>query len=298
VYGLAAAAEGRESWWRGWRSLVYWAAPHYALWGFVAGLMAVAYRRAELVALAAFAVPLLALRETQSAIVRRAQASADDLRDATEAIQAQTISLERVQRLLREKSAGAIEGLCAIVEARDPYSAGHSQRVREWALLIGRELGMSVADLETLGQAALFHDIGKLAVPDSILTQPGSLTADEWILMRKHPEEGARIIERFGFREDAVAAVRHHHERVDGRGYPDGLRGDDIPLAARIIHVANAYDSMRSNRVYRSARTESEAREELQRWAGMQFCPICVGAFERALEEGPQWRHAATEPVS
>jgi putative nucleotidyltransferase with HDIG domain len=169
------------------------------------------------------------------------------------------------------------------VDARDAYTAGHSRRVQELALAMGRELGLSKAELDLLGHAALFHDIGKLAIPDAILLKPATLTHEEWDLMQQHAEEGARIIDRLGFLRDAVPAIRHHHERFDGTGYPDGLRGEEIPLGARIIHVADALDSMLTTRIYRASRPAKEAMEELKRSAGTQFCPRCVSAIERIL---------------
>ena len=140
----------------------------------------------------------------------------------------QNVSLEQANRLLRERSTAAMESLSATVDARDSYTAGHSRRVQQLALAIGRELGLSQAELDLLGHAALFHDIGKLAIPDAILLKPASLTDEEWALMQRHAEEGARIIDRLGFLEDAVPAIRHHHERFDGTGYPDRIdrRGD------------------------------------------------------------------------
>ncbi len=148
---------------------------------------------------------------------------------------------------------------------------GHSRRVQQLALAIGREIGLSQAELDLLGHAALFHDIGKLAIPDAVLLKPASLTGEEWALMQRHADEGARIIDRLGFLNDAplVPAIRHHHERFDGTGYPD--------------HVADALDSMLTTRIYRAARPAAEALTELRRAAGTQFCPRCVTALERIL---------------
>src|SRR5262249_2418306 len=143
--------------------------------------------------------------------------------------------------------------------------------------------GLSQPELDLLGHAALFHDIGKLAIPDAILLKPASLDPDEWGLMKRHSDEGARIIDRLGFLADAVPAIRHHHERFDGTGYPDHLPGDEIPLGARIIHVADALDSMLTTRTYRPALTSEEALAQLRDLTGTQFCPRCVGALERIL---------------
>ena len=155
--------------------------------------------------------------------------------------------------------------------------------MQQLALAVGRELELSQAELDLLGHAALFHDIGKVAIPDEILLKPATLTTGEWSLMRSHAAEGARIIDRLGFLDDAVPAIRHHHERYDGAGYPDRLNGEEIPLGARIIHVADALDSMLTNRVYRTARPAEDALDELRRAAGSQFCPRCVAALERVL---------------
>jgi putative nucleotidyltransferase with HDIG domain len=286
LLSLALAVDGRESWWRAWRGRFGWLLSHYAIYGFVAGVAAVAYRHAGLYALAAFAVALLAIRRTQQAVVKQARKNAQNLRHATEMIQTQNLSLARTNRLLRDQSTSAMESLSGIVDLRDAYTAGHSRRVRDLALAVGRQLGLSDAELAVLGRAALFHDIGKLAVPDSILLKRGPLTEEEWVIVRRHPEEGARVIEGIAVLADAVPAVRHHHERIDGTGYPSGLAGDDIPLAARIVQVADAFDAMLTNRTYRESRTSIEALIELRHHAGTQFCARCVTALEQALLGG------------
>jgi diguanylate cyclase (GGDEF)-like protein/putative nucleotidyltransferase with HDIG domain len=197
--------------------------------------------------------------------------------------QAQNAAVTDVDRLLRERSIAAMEGLLAAIDARDTYTAGHSRRVQGLALAIGRTLGLAQGELDLLGHAALFHDIGKLAIPDAVLLKAGELSAGEWAVMRRHSHEGAGIIERLGFLSEAVAAIRHHHERLDGTGYPDGLAGDEIPLGARIIHVADAWDSMLTRRTYQLALGEQEALRELRLGMGTQFCPRCVRALEAAL---------------
>jgi diguanylate cyclase (GGDEF)-like protein/putative nucleotidyltransferase with HDIG domain len=280
---LAMALEGHQRWWSAWHERFAWLAPHWVVYGFVGGVMAIAYHAAGLYALAVFAVPLLLMRKTQEAYLTHTQKSAQKLRQAAETIQTQNVSLERANKLLKERSTAAMESLSATVDARDAYTAGHSRRVQQLALAIGRELGLSQIELDLLGHAALFHDIGKLAVPDAILLKPAVLTEEEWALMQRHSDEGARIIDRLGFLNDAVPAIRHHHERFDGTGYPDGLKGEEIPLGARIIHVADALDSMLTTRIYRAARPAMEAMDELKRAAGTQFCPRCVGALESVL---------------
>jgi diguanylate cyclase (GGDEF)-like protein/putative nucleotidyltransferase with HDIG domain len=212
-----------------------------------------------------------------------AQERAEELLRSAESLHNRTISVERANRLLRQRSAAAMETLTAAIDARDQNTAGHSRRVRELALAIGRELDLSQAELEVLSNAALFHDIGKLAVPEAVLLKPEKLEDSEWQVVQRHPEEGVRIVERLGFLADALPAIRHHHEQYDGSGYPSGLRGDEIPLGARIVHVADALDAMLTSRVYREALTPYEAVEELRKGTGTQFCPRCIAALDRVL---------------
>src|SRR5919202_1656959 len=284
LVSLALALEGHERWWTVWRERFAWLLTHYLAYGFVGGVMALGYLLVGPFALAVFAIPLLLMRKTQEAYLQHTQRAAQRLREAAETIHSQNVSLEQANRLLRERSTAAMQSLSATVDARDSYTAGHSRRVQQLALAVGRELGLSQAELDLLGHAALFHDIGKLAIPDAVLLKPASLTSEEWSLMRQHAAEGARIIDRLGFLDDAVPAIRHHHERFDGTGYPEGLTGEDIPLGARIIHVADALDSMLTTRIYRAARPADEALEELRRGSGAQFCPRCVSALERLLQ--------------
>jgi diguanylate cyclase (GGDEF)-like protein/putative nucleotidyltransferase with HDIG domain len=281
----AMALEGHDNWRRLWTERFSWLLPHYVAFGAVGGAIALAYQKIGLYGLAVFVLPLLLMRKTMAAYLGHTEKSTRKLREAAETIRNQNVSLEQANRLLKERSTAAMESLSATVDARDAYTAGHSRRVQQLALAIGRELGLSQAELDLLGHAALFHDIGKLAIPDAILLKPASLSTDEWALMQRHADEGARIIDRLGFLNDAVPAIRHHHERFDGTGYPDRLTGEEIPLGARIIHVADALDSMLTTRIYRAARPANEALEELRLGSGTQFCPRCVTALERLLQD-------------
>ena len=246
--------------------------------GSSASVVAIAYEQVHVYALAVFLVPLVLMRATQAGQLRASRESEARLQDAANTIHRQNVSLEEANRLLRNRSTEALEGLCATVDARDAYTAGHSRRVREIAVRIGSEIGLSRDELEILSHAALFHDIGKIAVPDAVLMKPGDLSPSERAVMQIHPEEGAEIVGRLGFLADAVPAIRHHHENFDGSGYPAGLTGVDIPLGARIIHVADALDAMMNARIYRPGRSLESALEELRRRSGTQFCPRCVEA--------------------
>ena len=294
----AMALEGHDSWRRVWTERFSWLLPHYVAFGAVGGAIALSYDAIGLIGLAVFVLPLLLMRKTMAAYLGHTEKSTKKLREAAETIHNQNVSLEQANRLLKERSTAAMQSLSATVDARDAYTAGHSRRVQQLALAIGRELGLSQAELDLLGHAALFHDIGKLAIPDAILLKPSRLSSDEWALMQRHADEGARIIDRLGFLGDAVPAIRHHHERWDGAGYPDGLAGEEIPLGARIIHVADALDSMLTNRIYKVARPADQALEELRRGGGSQFCPRCVGALERLLGNETERELPAKPPLA
>jgi putative nucleotidyltransferase with HDIG domain len=193
---------------------------------------------------------------------------------------------------------GAIRALAAALDARDPYTAGHSERVSVVSIAIGRELGLSQPALEVLRLGALLHDIGKIGVSDEVLRKPTVLTASEYDAIKQHPVLGARILRQVPFLAPHLAIVELHHERPDGRGYPYGLRGDDIPLAARIVHVADAYDAMTSARAYRSARPAGEALRELWRCAGTEFHADIVGALATALPALTSEAAATARPAS
>jgi putative nucleotidyltransferase with HDIG domain len=180
---------------------------------------------------------------------------------------------------------GAIRALAAALDARDPYTAGHSERVSALSVLIARHLQLSEAEVDIIRLGALLHDIGKIGVADHILRKPGPLSADEFEQIRRHPGLGARILRKVPFLEPHLAIVELHHERPDGKGYPFGLLGDNIPLDARIVHVADAFDAMTSARAYRPARAASVALVELQRYSGTQFDPASVDALREALAQ-------------
>src|SRR5204863_4949272 len=166
---------------------------------------------------------------------------------------------------------------------RDPYTAGHSERVSALSVAIARALSLSEADIEVIRLGALLHDIGKIGVPDDVLRKPGALTEAEFDIIRQHPVLGARILRSVPFLEAHIPIVELHHERPDGRGYPHGLRGDEIPMHARIVHVADAYDAITSKRAYRGARPSGDALREIWRFAGTEFHAEVVAALATAL---------------
>lgn len=182
---------------------------------------------------------------------------------------------------------GTIRALAAALDARDPYTAGHSERVSQISVVIARQLHLPESEVAIIRLGALLHDIGKIGLADEILQKPTPLSPEEFEQIKRHPALGARILRQVSFLEPHLPIVELHHERPDGHGYPFGLRGDEVPLAARIVHVADAYDAMTSARAYRPARPLGAAVAELRLYSGTQFDPDCVKAFTEAIKAAP-----------
>ena len=180
----------------------------------------------------------------------------------------------RLQRSIGQ----SLLGLANAIEAKDPYTRGHSERVGAWSRRIAARLGMAPADVETIGQAGLLHDIGKIGVPELILRKRGALDEAEWSVMRRHPLTGAQIVAPFEHLADAAVVIRHHHERRDGSGYPDGLVENAIPRGARVVAVADVFDALTSERPYRAALSRQAAFEHLVAEAGTRLDPDVVAA--------------------
>lgn len=198
---------------------------------------------------------------------------------------AMSIENVRLHRSELDAYKSTIKALAAAIDAKDHYTLGHSQRVMEYTLLGGTSLLFSDEELEVLEYASILHDIGKIGIADSILTKPGALTTKEWNVMREHSFIGANILNAILFLEKPRKLVLHHHERYDGKGYPDGLNGEAIPMGARLLAVADAYDTMTTDRSYRAALGIDYATRELHRCSGTQFCPVAVDAFINGLEK-------------
>ncbi len=176
-----------------------------------------------------------------------------------------------------------VQSLIRILEAKDKYTSGHSERVMDYSFDIGSALGFSTEKLELLKKAAHIHDIGKLAISENILNKKEKLTGEEWAAIKEHPSLGGEILKPALLDEEVVSIVRNHHERYDGTGYPDGLKGDDIHLLAQIISVADAYDAMTSPRAYRNTMSKEKAIAELKSCSGTQFNPTIVNAFLKII---------------
>ncbi|MGH2793200.1 MAG: HD-GYP domain-containing protein [Actinomycetota bacterium] len=177
-----------------------------------------------------------------------------------------------------------VRSMIKAIEAKDPYTKGHAQRVAKLSEMTARAYGLSAEQCRVIRYIALMHDVGKLGVSTKILAKPGKLTDEEYEHMKQHPIRGYEIVSEIDFlKQAAETAVRHHHERMDGRGYPDGLVGENIPEIARIVMVCDAFDSMTSTRVYRKAKGIEDALAELHRCVGTQFDPVALAALEKAL---------------
>jgi putative nucleotidyltransferase with HDIG domain len=221
----------------------------------------------------------LARREREAAEKeRQLERYATDLRE--------TFKQERARaQELRRSYMATVRALSNAVEARDAYTQKHAERVTAYGLEIARAHGLSVSDAPDLEFGFLLHDIGKLAIPDSILYKPGRLTPDERALVIEHPVVGAEIVRDIEFLRQSTKVVRYHHERWDGRGYPDGLAGEEIPLSARVFAVADVLDALSSDRPYRSASPLSVARGMIVAESGKHFDPRVIEAFNTIDDE-------------
>ena len=199
----------------------------------------------------AYARDLRALYEVSRAREEEANRAHDKLRAAYQQALAYAVDLRKSHRQMQRSVLQSLLGLANALEAKDEYTRGHSERVAGLAQRLALAAGLGIAEAKTIAEAGLLHDLGKIGVPEHILRKQGPLTAEEWIAMRRHPLTGAQIVAPLEFFADAALIVRHHHERHDGSGYPDGLKGDGIPVGARIVAIADVYDALTSERPYR-----------------------------------------------
>jgi HD-GYP domain-containing protein (c-di-GMP phosphodiesterase class II) len=190
----------------------------------------------------------------------------------------------RLFQQLENTYISTVKALMSIVEAKDAYTKGHTDRVADYAVALAKKLELGRTELRDLAFAAVLHDIGKLVVFERVLNKPGALDDEEWEILKSHPEIGASIIENMEFLAGAVPYVRHHHERYDGNGYPDRLKGEEIPFGARIITVADAFDAMTTDRSYRKALSREVALNTMIAKAGSQFDPKAIEAFMELIE--------------
>ena len=260
--------------WRVWRDNFLWTAPGYFASASISAL-AVMLFKSSVPAAVLFVLPVLYL------IYHTYVTYSKHMDENLEHVKA----LEAGQQELSELYLATIKSFALAVDAKDPYTHQHVLRVQHYAVAIAKEMGLTGDDLEAVSTGALLHDIGKLGVAENVLLKPGKLTREEFEEIKQHPEIGAMILNPVRFPWPVLPIVRHHHEKWDGSGYPDGLKGEEIPLNARIMAVADVYDALTSTRSYREAWSHQRAVELITSEAGTHFDPQVVDAFLRVIDE-------------
>jgi putative two-component system response regulator len=251
--------------------------------GTVMRVVAKPNERSRLVALVGEGMKLLALVEEQRELVRKISAEYQKLQRRETlldvVVRERTKDLEESYLKLKTANRQALFGLAEAIEAKDPYTKGHCGRVAAYSLVLARECGYPVDGLETLEFGAFLHDIGKIGIRDAVLLKPGPLDDDEWKHMREHPVKGYDIAREIEMLKPIMPAVRNHHERWDGSGYPDKMVGAEIPLAARLVAIADAYDAMATDRPYKKAMALEECEAILKKTAGKMYDPELIEIF-------------------
>jgi putative nucleotidyltransferase with HDIG domain len=284
VLCLAMSLSEEVSWTAVWRERFNWARYHFALFGPVALAGAIAYEQIGVAGLAAFAVP-------PALMILSVRQYLEQTTSAVEKIRQANLELRRAHR-------DTIAALSRSIEAKDAYTGGHTERVAAVAVELARELGYRGDDLEAIEIGALLHDVGKIGVPEHIIRKPGPLDEDEWKVMKSHPIVSDSILSELDLHPFVRQCARSSHERIDGEGYPDALAGEAIPLPARIVFVADAYDALTTSRSYRSARPPLAAIAEIHANAGTQFCPRVVAALDKLWNTNPDLLDAPSEETA
>jgi putative nucleotidyltransferase with HDIG domain len=235
----------------------------------------------------AYARDLRSLYEFSRAREEEANRAHDKLRAAYQQALAYAVDLRKSHRQMQRSVLQSLLGLANALEAKDEYTRGHSERVAGLAQRLALAAGLGIAEAKTIAEAGLLHDLGKIGVPEHVLRKQGPLTDEEWIAMRRHPLTGAQIVAPLEFFADAALIVRHHHERHDGSGYPDGLKGDGIPVGARIVAIADVYDALTSERPYRRKLARAEAVQIMRDDAGLTLEPRLTELFLDLVIDAP-----------
>jgi putative nucleotidyltransferase with HDIG domain len=259
-----------------WQERFKWLGLHYVALGAVAFVLFYCYVAVGAFSILILLVPLAMLHFSQHQYIKATKSMVEQLNEKNQTLSNRN---QEVQRLNDE----LLLALASTIDLRDPFVVEHSRHVARYAALVAEELGLSPVRVHLVYQAGLIHDIGKLAIPEAILFKPGRLTNDEYEVIKEHVTVGADLLDDFQSLQSVAIFVRHHHERYDGRGYPDGLAGEDIPLEARILALADAVEAMASDRPYRPGSTVAAILKEIEQEAGAQFDPLVVEAFVRVV---------------
>jgi putative nucleotidyltransferase with HDIG domain len=255
-----------------------WLIPYYLAFGVISFALIIGYTSAGILGLLAIMAPLLILRLSQFQYIDKTKTVVKKLRKTN-------AELTENNLMISEINEDILLSLANTIDLRDSYTMGHSTGVAELAVLLAQEYGLSPKKVDLVRKSALLHDIGKIGIPDRILFKPDLLSSEEFEIIKEHPSRGARIVEVNASLVDLGSIIRHHHERFDGRGYPDGLQGVEIPLEARIVCLADSVQAMSSNRPYRTRLELAEVKAELLNHAGTQFDPEIVDIFIKLADK-------------
>ena len=271
---LVMSLAERIPWTTVWFERFHWARFHFALFGPLALAATIAYEQIGVAGLVAFTLPPALMILSVRQYLERTTAAVDEIRETN-------LRLRRAHK-------DTIAALSRSMEAKDLYTGGHTERVAAVAVGLARRLGFRDEELDAIEIGALLHDIGKIGIPEHVLRKPGKLNEDEWTLIKRHPLISDYILSELDLHPFVRQCARSSHERMDGMGYPDGLRGDEIPLPARIVFVADALDALTSVRPYRPSRPMLAALAEIREHTGTQFCPSVVDALEELWRSDPR----------
>lgn len=266
-----------------WKKHFRWQAPHYLVSGFVGLSMALAYKALGIWGVLSFVTPVLFMYFAQKRYVKRANMDTKELSQMNHKLGAANNEISAAYGAIQQQNDELFLILSKIIDARDPDVHGHAAQVAHYAAAIANELGVAPEEVDLIRKGAMLHDIGKLGIAEAILHKPGPLTDEEYEIMKEHPTIGANFLETCQILRNVTPYVRHHHERWDGLGYPDGLVDTHIPLGARIVSVCDAVEAMASDRPYRKGLSASEIVQELKRGMGKQFDPTVIQAFTKIL---------------
>jgi putative nucleotidyltransferase with HDIG domain len=252
-----------------WKEKFSWMLPYYISMGLIAYALILGYRTTGLMGLVVILAPLLMLRISIKKYIDQTTAIVNELRG-------KNTLLERNSQEINKLNENLLDALSEVIDLREPFTLGHSQYVTRYSVLIAKKLGLAPKRIERVRKASLIHDIGKIGIPDAILLKPNQLSAKEYVAVQEHTTLGANILDKSHSLKQLSPIVRHHHEWYDGSGYPDRLKGKDIPLEARIIAIADSVEAMASDRPYRNALSFENIVAELKRNSGSQFDPVLV----------------------
>jgi putative nucleotidyltransferase with HDIG domain len=263
---------------RTWNEQFSWLAPYYLVLGMISYALSFSYIHAGFIGALVITVPLMLLYFSQKQYIDRTKEIVKELKE-------KNIILKNNSDEITTLNEGLLKMLAEVVDLRDPFVLGHSQQVTRYSVMIATKLGLDSDAIERIRQAGLLHDIGKLGIPERILLKPSKLTPEEYQIVKEHANLGAELLRASSSLQTLIPIIRHHHERFDGNGYPDGLVGENIPMEARIVSVADAIEAMASDRPYREAMGLDKILEELDRNRGNQFDPQIVIAFKEIAQE-------------